>query len=260
MQTDTDSSHRYADGKIALGSKKNEIRTAGLIPAAYSGPVYWRIIQYHLIRGATDEPIKFTDSKERLERLWIDRYKMPGKDIFTSHTVFDANGRLLPEWKVPLKARWTKPGPVHVEYSPEHRSARVSERVLEAIQEMDAREHHVFPIDIARPDGSTERRYQVFFARDSILDERELDPQANGLVERSLPDGTKWYQPPSWLNWSSMDKEHFGYLSKSAVEGRNWFKGGDTNHYFAPELFEKLREFGDIFPKFFVALPIGVAR
>src|SRR6185295_19782036 len=104
-------------------------------------------------------------------RLWIDRYKMPGKDIFSSGTVFDENGQILPEWIEPLKARWTSTKPVRVEYAPGIHSACVSERVYAAIQELEPGKHHAFPIDITRSDGTTERRYEVFFAQDALLGE-----------------------------------------------------------------------------------------
>ena len=52
---------------------------------------------------------------------------------------------------------------------------------------------------------------------------------------------------------------HFGYLDRETVRDHQWFKGTDTNHILSPELFERLRPFGDIFEKWFVALPIGMA-
>ena len=93
------------------------IRTAGQAPADYRGLVYWRVAQYHLMTGRADERIEFLDSRDRQDRLWIDPHKMPGKNIFTSGTVFDENGQVLPEWKEPLKARWTTNRPVRVEYA-----------------------------------------------------------------------------------------------------------------------------------------------
>src|SRR5262245_13643755 len=92
------------------------MRTAGEVPAGYHGPVYWRVAEYHGVAGPSAEHIEFTDPQERLDRLWIDRYKMPGKDIFTSGTVFDADGQVLPEWKEPVKARWRHARPCRVEY------------------------------------------------------------------------------------------------------------------------------------------------
>ena len=240
-------------GKLKL------IRTAGAAPAEYRGPVYWRVVQYHPVVGASGEPIEFLDSRERQDRLWIDRYKMPGKDIFTSGTVFDENGQVLPEWKEPLKARWTSDRPVRVEYAAGIHSARMSERVYDAVQSLEPGKHHAFPIDVSRSDGTIERRYEVFFAQDALLAERELHPVANNLHPFEKPFGAYRYRPALWMSAAYAQDHHFGYLDRETVGDHHWFKGSDTNHIFSPALFEKLRPFGDIFVKWDVALPIGMA-
>jgi hypothetical protein len=242
-----------------MTGKIKPMRTAGTVPAEYLGPVYWRLVEYQPIVGKSDEPIAFLDSQERQDRLWIDRYKMPGKDIFTSGTVFDANGQVLPEWKVPLKAKWTTSRPVRVEYAAGMDSARVSERVYDAIQSLEPNKHHAFPIDISRSDGTIERRYQVFFAQDALLSERELHPQANNLRPFEKPFGAYRYQPASWMSSAYAQDHHFGYLDREAVGDHQWFTGTASNHIFSPALFEKLQAFGDIFEKWDVALPIGMA-
>jgi len=56
-----------------MTGKLKPIRTAGVVPAGYRGPVYWRLVQYHPLTGKSDEPIEFLDSCERRDRLWIDR-------------------------------------------------------------------------------------------------------------------------------------------------------------------------------------------
>jgi hypothetical protein len=242
-----------------MTGKVRPIRTAGEVPVEYRGPVYWRLAQYHPMTGKNDEPIEFLDSRERQDRLWIDRYKMPGKDIFTSGTVFDESGQVLPEWKESLKARWTSDGPVQVEYAAGTHSARVSERVYDAIQSLEPGKHHAFPIDIFRSDGTFERRYEVFFAQDALLSERELHPAANNLRPFEKPFGPYRYQPAPWMTATSAKDHHFGYLDRETIRDRQWFKATGSNHIFSPALFEKLRPFGDIFQKWYVALPIGVA-
>jgi len=67
------------------------------------------------------------------------------------------------------------------------------------------------------------------------------------------------YQTPLWITAASADEDHFDYLDRETVRDHQWFKGSDTNHIFSPALFEKLRFFGDIFEKWDVALPIGMA-
>ncbi|WP_315786264.1 hypothetical protein [Bradyrhizobium sp. SZCCHNPS1003] len=242
-----------------MTEEAKRIRTAGVVPADYRGPIYWRLVQYYPLTGKGGEPIEFLDSRERQDRLWIESYKMPGKDIFTSGTVFDANGQVLPEWKMPLKAKWTNNRPVRVEYAAGRHSARVSERVYDAIQALEPGKHHAFPIDIIRSDGTTERRYELFFAQDALLGERELHPQANNLRLYDKPFGSYCYQPASWMRAAPAQESHFGYLDRAVVGDHQWFKGTDTNHIFSPTLFEKLQPFGDIFENWFVALPIGMA-
>ncbi|WP_019903416.1 hypothetical protein [Methylobacterium sp. 77] len=238
--------------------KIKPMRTAGAVPPTYDGPVYWRVTQYHPVVGASGEPIAFTDDPARIDRLWIDRFKT-GKDIFTSGTVFDEDGAILPEWKEPIKAKWTKPGRVRVEYSPGEYSTRVSERVLDAIEAVEPGRHHVFPIDVRCTDGTIERRYEIFFAQDAFVEGREAHPIANALEPLPKPVGVYRFNPPMWLSALAIDKDQFGYLDRSVVGGMQWFKGTSTNHYFSPDLFSKLRPMGDIFPKWDVALPIGMA-
>jgi hypothetical protein len=242
----------------SVTEKVRPIRTAGEVPAGYRGPVYWRVAEYHPLTGPGDERIEFLERPERLDRLWIDRYKMPGKDIFTSGTVFDENGELLPEWKEPLKARWkNSPKPVRVEYASGEHSARVSERVYDAIQSLEPGKHHAFAIDVSRTDGKVDRRYQVFFAQDAWLAERELHPAANNLSRFEAPYEAYGYRPASWM--ISVTENHFGYLDRETIGDRHWFKGTGTNHILSPALFEKLKPFGDIYEKWDVALPIGMA-
>jgi hypothetical protein len=235
------------------------IRTAGQAPADYRGLVYWRVAQYHLMTGRADERIEFLDSRDRQDRLWIDPHKMPGKNIFTSGTVFDENGQVLPEWKEPLKARWTTNRPVRVEYAAGTHSARVSERVYDAIQSQEPGKHHAFQIDVSRSDGTIERRYELFFAQDALLAELELHPAANNLRPFEKPFGAYRYAPAPWMSAACATDNHFGYLDRETVRDHHWFKGTGTNHILSPALFEKLRPFGDIFEKWFVALPIGIA-
>jgi hypothetical protein len=242
-----------------MTAKFKTMRTAGAVPPGYDGPVYWRVMEYHLVRGASGEPLEFTDSRERRDRLWIDRYKMPGKDIFTAGTVFDASGQILPEWREPIKARWTKPGPVRVEFYPSIYSARVSERVWAVMEALEPGRHHAFPIDILCTDGTIERRYEVFFARDALVGGREMHPEANDLKPATRPEGLFRYQAPMWLSEGTGGEDRFGYLDQSVVGGMHWFKGTDTNQYFSPELFAQLKPLGDIFPKWDVVLPVGLA-
>jgi hypothetical protein len=242
-----------------MSGKAKLIRTAGTVPPEYRGPIYWRLTQYHPLTGNSDEPIEFLDSRERQARLWIDRTRMPGKDIFTSGTVFSENGQILPEWNEPLKARWTSNRPVRVEYAAGLHSARVSERVYDAIQALEPGKHHAFRIDVTRSDGTTERRYELFFAQDALLGERELHPQANDLHPYDKPFGPYRYQPASWMSAARAQDNHFGYLDRAVVGGHQWFKGTGTNHIFSPKLFERLQPLGDIFERWFVALPIGMA-
>jgi len=242
-----------------MSGKAKPIRTDGTVPPDYRGPVYWRLTEYHPIVGKSDEPIEFLDSRERQDRLWIDRYKMPGKDIFSSGTVFDENGQILPEWIEPLKARWTSTKPVRVEYAPGIHSARVSERVYDAIRSLEPGKHHAFPIDVSCADGTIERRYELFFAQDAFLEARELHPAANNLQPLPKPIGIYRYQTPLWMSAAYARDNHFGYLDREAVGNHQWFKGSDTNHIFSPALFEKLGAFGDIFEKWHVALPMGMA-
>jgi hypothetical protein len=246
-------------GNNILRAKQKKVRTAGQIPTTYSGPIYWRLTQFHPVMGPTEEPIRFTDSQDRLDRLWLPREKMPGKNIFNSGTVFGDDGEILPEWHTPIRAKWIKPGPVRVEYSPGKDVARVSERVLDVLNSIDSHKHHTFPIDIECQDGSVERRYYVYFAADANLEARELHPEANKLKPLEKPVAGYRFLPPMWLSACALDQEHFGYLDASAVGDLVWFKGTDTNHYFSQKLFESLASFGDIFPRWYVALPIGFA-
>jgi hypothetical protein len=135
----------------------------------------------------------------------------------------------------------------------------MSERVYDALLSLEGGKHHAFPIDITRKDGSIERRYQVFFDRNAFFVERELHPKANNLgpASQQFQLAGYRYHSPTWL-MSKWD-DHFGYLDKAVIGGRHWFKGAATNHYVSPELFAKIQPMGDIFEKWDLAIPIGVA-
>jgi hypothetical protein len=238
------------------------MRKAGEVPGDYQGPVYWRVCQYGvaLMTGNGGEPIVSIEGVERNGRsLWRE------PSIYASGDVFDENGEIFPEWREPLKAKWNTDQPIRVEYSRGKHFARVSERVLDAIESLEPGMHPAFPIDIYAPSGRVDRRYHVFFAQDALLTERELHVAANNLEmlpssasDPSIGDRVR-YRTPFWMGTSGALDHHFGYLDRLVVGDRHWFKGTDTNHIFSTELFAKLEPMGDIFLKWDMALPMGIA-
>lgn len=233
----------------------SRIRTMGSVPPDYTGPVYWRIKHCKPIRTAGHEPLEFLEDAGRWNRLYVDPHHMPGKTIYTSGTVFDEAGALLAEWRTPLKAKRLSAKPVRVEYAPGLYGARVSERVHDAIQQLEPGKHHAVPIDVSHVDGRLERRYEMLFAAASSFPHRELDFAANNLtpIKGSNPPQ---FIAPLWLYANA--EPHFGYLDGALVDGLHWFNGTHANQYLSHALFEKLSPMGDIFEPWDAAIPIGI--
>ena len=251
---------------IKSDGKPTKIRTRGAIPPTYQGRVYWRLVAWNFVGNAlAGEPIEFLEPKDKLLRLFIDRAKMPDKTINTPGLVLDEAGALLPEWRVPLRARWKK-DKVRVEFGlgqPPYlshvntSSIRMSQRVYDALQMFDPDIHPAVPIDIECLDGTVERRWQVFTRR-SLFADHALHPVANDLEPITYYNGESGFKYPSWLGrWR--EDGHFGFLDGKLIGERHWF-GAMYGHYLSSEFFETIRLFGDIIPHHFMALPIGVAE
>src|SRR5262249_10029120 len=88
---------------------------------------------------------------------------------------------------------------------------------------------------------------------DALLAELELHPAANNLRPFDKPFAAYRYAPAPWMTATCATDNHFGYLDRETIGDHQWFKGTGSNHIFSPALFEKLRPFGDIFEKWYVA-------
>jgi hypothetical protein len=244
--------------------KNKALEIMNSIPDNYSGPVYWGLCyngQQFFVKWVASHHFKFLEKEGRLEKFYDGngafRWKYPGESIYTSGTVFDNSGNLLPEWHQPLKAKW-KIKTQMPEYVRTARSAIVSERVYALLESAVFGRHTTFPIDLTLTDGSVERRYLVFFGRVEHFIKLELHPEANQLMPKQYDGGTWGYQEPEWLRKPNEHPEHFGFLDRGLLGERNWFEGVEGTHYFSNELFEKLRGLGDIWDNSDAFFAIGV--
>ncbi len=238
-----------------MTGKFKKVRTKGEVPAGYTGPIYWRLVMYRPSLQVSPDKISYIGETDRFGRFTDIR--ISGENIFSSGRAFDQDGQLLPELRRPLKAVRKSDVPVRVEYVAEIYSARMSERVFDAIDSLEPGRHLVFPIDVTPTSGAIERSYQVFFAEDSQFHGmQDWDPAANEL--KPIPGKPGWHHIPIWSGPGGVDQDRFVYLKTSAVDGRNWFKGVGSNHEFSPELFSKLEMFGDIYHRDDMMIPMGV--
>lgn len=102
----------------------------------------------------------------------------------------------------------------------------------------------------------------MFIGSACIWGEPVLHPEENALQQTTYIGGSVGYKAPSWMQSYSPEKYHFGYLNGRVVDSRHLFQGGDDANgatFFSPELFEKIRKFGDMFPKLYELVPIGIA-
>lgn len=137
----------------------------------------------------------------------------------------------------------------------------MTERVHDAIEAIEPDRHLFIPIDATRPDGQVERHYFMKWG-DAFLPERPptLDPAKNGLEPVTYIGGSTGYSKPAWTQYEK-DEVHFGYLNADAIGDRHLFACNllDNQAVLSEALIDALRPFGDVFSKFHILCPIGVA-
>jgi hypothetical protein len=94
----------------------------------------------------------------RLKKIF--RAENRGRGVLTSGFIVDEAGDLLSEWSVPLKAR-VKGTRAPLEFCRGEAGVIISERVREAIEELDCAKHIYVPVD-ADSDAGTKRFYVMF--------------------------------------------------------------------------------------------------
>ena len=243
-----------------MTEKVKPLRIRGEVPDGYEGPVYYRTMEDLHAPWGPRASFTWVEDDARLGRLYNSRSR--GRNVLTSGFVVDSDGQLLPEWREPLKARLVKDKIDREEFIVGDPAIRISERMHDAIVSLEPHEHIFIPVDAARPDGLKLRYYLMFIGKACIWDEPVLHPEKNALQQITYISGNVGYDAPSWMKRSSSEKYHFGYLNGRVINSRHLFQGGDDTSsatFFSPELFEKIKKFGDIFPKLYELVPIGIA-
>lgn len=239
-------------------ARASALRTGGEVPETYSGPVYYRLSENLHAPSRGRRSFRFDEPQSRIDRLYH-----PGNrwmSIKTSGILLDPDGGLLPEWQVPLKASVAAGKPEREEMLIGDPAIRVSERVHDAIVSLEPGRHLCLAIDVARPDGRTERQYLLYLTG-QLYDPPALHPACNRLDPMRYADGTVGYHKPEWASRGSRDRFRFGYLDPDVVADRHFFSVShlDNAKVLSPQLFAKLEPFGDIYPALYDLVPIGVA-
>jgi hypothetical protein len=229
----------------------------GKIPEGYSGPIFYRLTNFDALMcgGMPDIFSVLPSERKRKDKIFLHASREKW-NLRSSGLLMDAEGKLLPEWEAPFKARVSQKSEASgIEFVPQYIS-QISERIHDHLEEIEPGRHMFLPVDAERPDGSISRFYYLF--KDNATIFCPLNSKANNLEFRPSRDGTYLvYSTPDWLGGTREHyaTEHFGYLDADRVIGRHFFYAGDTSSVFSEELLFRI---GGVFPKWCNFVPMGV--
>lgn len=229
----------------------------GKVPEGYSGPIFYRMTNFDaLMRGGMPDIFSVLPS-ERKRKDKIFSYALRETwNLRSSGLIVDAEGKFLPEWEAPIKARVSQKSEAgSVQFVPQDAS-QISDRIYGHLEELEPGRHMFLPVDAQHPDGVISRFYYFFYLNSTISN--PLNPEANNMNWKPSQSGEyPLYRTPDWLETTREHyaSEHFGYLDAARVSGRHFFYSGDTSMVFSEELLFKI---GGVFPKWCNFVPMGV--
>jgi hypothetical protein len=229
-------------------------RISGQIPAGYKGSIFYRISNFKK---------RYPPSK-----LLADYLKYPGRNVFAVNKIvglgergaiadtsdfgdyLDKQGNVYEEWSKPIhavtKANYRQNWP---EFSP-NRISFVSERLKNIVEKYEKENHAFVAVDVEAPDKKFLFRAFVMVGGNTI---DAVDVDASKIVpSRVYPNGRI-----AWLYGSSanLPTDEFAYLHRDIVQGKHHFLDENLGHVWSQEI---VAELGDVLPKEFVFVPMGV--
>ena len=230
--------------------RARKLRFAGQVPADYSGPIYYRIIEKN------SGPPYFTDkieadaeTRERTRPFWDPSIRLQGAAV--SRLLLDEHGELRSEWIAPLKYDILQDRPLSFEYMP---GGFTSQRVHDVIIALDPGRHIFLPVDARWPDGRTERYYNHQWADDSFFAETSfpvLHPTKNEMEVGTYISGENFFKHPDWIMGrdAALNPFHFGYLNREFIGDLDLFKTSvlDNAVVLSDTLMTELKKLGNPF-------------
>jgi hypothetical protein len=235
-----------------MASPFKPARISGHVTAGYSGPIFYRITNYL----KPNPPSK----------VLFDYLKFPGRNVLGINRIgrlsdsgaltevsdyasyLDKDGNVDVEWSTPIraviKANYKEDWP---EFSL-HPVLLVSARLKSAVEKYDKDNHAFVAVDVEGPNGKQLFRAFVLVSDNSI---DAVDYIASNIQPSKVyPNGTA-----SWVQRIALPRDEFCYLWHRKVQGRHHFMDPKLGHVFSEEI---VKELGDVLPKEFVFVPMGV--
>ena len=227
-------------------------RIAGTIPAGYTGPIFYRMSNYSKPwppSNVLSDYLKFPGRDVRATNRIVSlgsRNAIIDRSTFTSYV--DDQGNVEAEWSTPIRAV-TKAN--YKEQWPEFSFAPitlVSERVKEIIEKYERQDHAFVAMDVESSKGDFLSRVFVM-VRGVALD--AVDYIASSIVPVKVYPGGK----ASWEVTVALPRDEFAYLHREKVQGLHHFWDEKLQHVWSQEV---VAELGDVLPKEYVFVPMGV--
>jgi hypothetical protein len=227
-------------------------RISGQVPAGYSGPIFYRIGNYL----KPNPPSK----------VLFDYLKFPGRDVkgvnrivglvvrdaisdTSKYTTYlNEDGHVEPEWSIPIRA---VPKANYREDWPEfsiNNVMLVSERLKNCIEKYEKHNHAFVTVNVESAEGELLFKAFVMVGGNAI---DAVDYVVSGIVPSKVFPGGK----ASWLPRIALPSNEFCHLKRSLVEGRHHFWDEKLGHVWSQQIVDEL---GDILPKEFLFIPMGV--
>lgn len=223
-------------------------RICGRIPDGYTGPIFYRVSNFLKPNPPSKVLFDYIKFLGRNTREVNEISYLNLRDAIVHSEYLDEHGRVREQWAKPIKAmtkaNYREDWP---EFSPNGMTL-VSTRVKEAIEKYETENHAFVAIDVESPAGV--RSFQAFvMVRGVQID--SVDYVASGIVPRKIYPGGKG----AWDASVALPRDEFAYLKRHLVQGKHHYWDENVQNVWSQEI---VAELGDILPKEFVFVPMGV--
>jgi hypothetical protein len=225
-------------------------RISGQVPAGYSGPIFYRISNMQKPLGKVlSDYLKFPgrDVRERNKIVGLmDNGSIASISEFSSY--LDEHGNVDKGWSTPIravaKANYRDHWP---EFSP-HTMILVSERLKKIIEKYEKDNHAFVAVEVESHTG--EQMFRAFVMVGGVAVDA-VDYLASGIVPSKVyPNGKA-----SWVALIALPRNEFCYLTREKIVGRHHVWDEKLGHVWSQQIVDEL---GDILPKEFLFIPMGV--
>jgi hypothetical protein len=221
----------------------------GTVPDNYRGPLFyrWHTFTYAGYREPLQQQMILEDRNMTL-RL-IQNMSLYRAATRSDPGLCDSNGDLLPDLRMPIKARLRSKAYKSWPEITNGMLMLVSPRVRDVIESIEPGIHYLVPIDVADRMGGSFRTYAFFCGRTDVYP--MLAPKANGIGYTLSDKGIPEFRYPEWI----LTSEQFGYLNRAVIGNAALLYDLRNSLLFSAELVGQL---GDALPKHMCFVPMGL--